>query len=390
MIPTNIEHIANALGKIFPVNLFLVNENGKIRWASERLLKLSGISELKAIRGKHVGIFGEKEWLHTKRVVESKKEEILYEKIQGKNFITIKVPYVQGGFRGVMGLSIDITAIKQAEMAKQEFLMNMAHDLRTPLAGIIGLSSIQADGKMKQQEQQQYGAWIHGASKQLLELLNSVIEITATEHQIEPIKKEIIDLIQLAKELKTLMQPSLQSKGLQFQAKIDSALPTIISDRIKLKRLLLNLLGNAVKFTEQGGISLEIKQISLENDQTNLEMCVTDTGIGIAKDKLDKIFDRFYRVYPSYQAEYKGYGIGLYLVKKTVESLSGEIKVSSEEGVGSRFILRFTFPVAGAVIDKESAITTLQLPISTSYLEPGKLEGTVLAAEDNDLQGSLS
>jgi signal transduction histidine kinase len=186
------------------------------------------------------------------------------------------------------------------------------------------------------------------------------------------------------------MQPSLQSKGLQFQAKIDSALPTIISDRIKLKRLLLNLLGNAVKFTEQGGISLEIKQISLENDQTNLEMCVTDTGIGIAKDKLDKIFDRFYRVYPSYQAEYKGYGIGLYLVKKTVESLSGEIKVSSEEGVGSRFILRFTFPVAGAVIDKESAITTLQLPISTSYLDPGKLKGTVLAAEDNDLQGSLS
>jgi signal transduction histidine kinase len=221
-------------------------------------------------------------------------------------------------------------------------------------------------------------------------LLNSVIEVTATEHQIEPIKKEIIDLIQLAKELKTLMQPSLQSKGLQFQAKIDSALPTIISDRIKLKRLLLNLLGNAVKFTEQGGISLEIKQISLENDQTNLEMCVTDTGIGIAKDKLDKIFDRFYRVYPSYQAEYKGYGIGLYLVKKTAELLDGEIKVSSEEGVGSRFTLRFTFPVAGAVIDKEFGTTTLQLPISTSYLEPGKLKGTVLAAEDNDLQGPLS
>lgn len=342
MISTNIEHIANALGKIFPVNLFLVHENGKIHWANEHMLKSSQVSELKAIQGKHVATFGEKEWLHTKRVLASKKEEILYENMPEKSFVTIKAPYIQGEFRGVIGLSIDITAIKQAEIAKQEFLMNMAHDLRTPLAGIIGLSGIQIDTGTTAQARQ-YGVWIHSAGEQLLGLLNSVIEVTAAEHSVESIKKEAINLTELSKELQTLMQPSLQSKGLQFQVNVDPTLPAVISDRITLKRLLLNLLSNAVKFTPQGEIILEINQIALEKDQVKLAIRVVDTGIGIAKDKLDKIFDRFYRAHPAYQAEYKGYGIGLYLVKKAVERLNGEINVASEEGVGSCFTLYFKF-----------------------------------------------
>ena len=344
MIPANIEHIANALGKIFPVNLFLVNKNGKIRWANEHMLKSSQVSELNAIRGKHVSIFGEEEWLHTKKVIESKKEEILYEDIQGKNFITIKVPYLQGRFRGVIGLSIDVTAIKKAETAKQDFLTNMAHDLRTPLSGIIGLSNIQSK-EGTNIEDRQYGQWIESAGEQLLELLNSVLEVTASEQQIDPIKKESINLWQFSEELHALMHPYLMAKGLDLQIKLDNNLPVIISDRIKLKRLVLNLLSNAVKFTKQGVIFFQIKQLSVENGQVKIEILISDTGIGIAKDDLDKIFDCFYRAHPSYFAEYTGYGIGLYLVKKTTNLLGGKINVSSEEGKGSCFILEFVFPV---------------------------------------------
>jgi CheY-like chemotaxis protein/anti-sigma regulatory factor (Ser/Thr protein kinase) len=181
------------------------------------------------------------------------------------------------------------------------------------------------------------------------------------------------------------MQPSLQSKGLQFRIKCDNNLPTIISDRIKLKRLLLNILSNAVKFTLQGGIGLEINQLSAENNRAKIEIQISDTGIGITKDNIDKIFERFYRVHPSYEGEYKGYGIGLYLVKKTVELLNGEIKVASEEGKGSCFTLCFNFPLAGAIIDKESSVSTLQQPVPTSYLESEKRKGMVLVAEDNDL-----
>jgi signal transduction histidine kinase/CheY-like chemotaxis protein len=300
-------------------------------------------------------------------------------------YLSIKAPLKDelGNIEGLIGISIDITDRKQAEIAKQEFLMNMAHDLRTPLAGIIGLSSIQADSKMEPQEQQEYGQMIQGASEQLLELLNSVIEVTATEHQVEQLKKEPINLSQLSDELQTLMQPSLQSKGLQFRVKCDNNLPSIISDRIKLKRLLLNILSNAVKFTSQGEIGLEINLLAIENDQAKIEIQISDTGIGIAKDKLDKIFDRFYRAYPSYQGEYKGYGIGLYLVKKTVELLNGEIKVSSKEDIGSCFTLYFNFSVADQDPNKNK--TALQEFKPVAHSELGKRKGMVLVAEDNEL-----
>ncbi|MGB8806674.1 MAG: ATP-binding protein, partial [Candidatus Rickettsiella isopodorum] len=264
-----------------------------------------------------------------------------------------------------------------ANIAKTEFIMNMSHDLRTPLAGIIGLSSLQADDATSAQEQQ-YGEWIHSAGEQLLELLNSVIEVTAAEHQIESVKKENINLQQFAEELRALMQPAIVSKGLEFQIKMDSNLPIVITDRIKLKRIILNLLSNAVKFTKQGKISLEIKGLMIKNDEAKIEILIADTGIGIAKDKIDKIFGRFYRAHPSYKAEYAGYGIGLFLVKKATKLLGGKIKVSSEEGKGSCFSLEFIFPIFH--IDKITH-PRIEQPMQSLGLE--KINGAVLVAEDN-------
>lgn len=367
-----------------PINIFLVNADGYVCWANQNLLNYVNINSLKDVIGMHISQWDKCRWDAIQEILKTKQETITEEFYNETFFSTIRKPVIQNGeLIGVLGLSIDITEKKQSEIAKQEFIMNMAHDLRTPLAGIIGLASIQADSKMELQEQQQYGAWIHGASEQLLELLNSVIEVTATEHQTEQAKKERIDLSQLSDELQTLMQPSLQSKGLQFQIKRDKNLPAIISDHIKLKRLLLNMLSNAIKFTPQGKIGLEITLLAIEGNQAKIEVQISDTGIGIAKDKLDKIFDRFYRAYPSYQGEYKGYGIGLYLVKKTVELLRGEIKVSSEEGKGSCFTLYFNFLIADQNPNKNK--TALQEFESAAHSEPGKRKGMVLVAEDNDL-----
>lgn len=318
---------------------------------------------------------------------------------EGKKFyyLSNKTPLRNrnGDIIGVVGISTDITKLKETESAleialekaevankaKTEFIMNMSHDLRTPLAGIIGLSSLQADSATSIQEQQ-YGEWIHHAGEQLLDLLNSVMEVTVAEHQIECVKKENVNLLQFIDELQVLMWPAVVAKSLEFQIKRDIHLPIVVTDRVKLKRLILNLLSNAVKFTKQGNISLEIKVLRIKNDEAKIEILIADTGIGIAKDKLDKIFDRFYRAHPSYKAEYAGYGIGLFLVKKAVELLGGKIKVFSEEGQGSCFTLEFNFPLAEKNI-KQTPLAASQQPVS--QLKTDKKKGAVLVAEDNVL-----
>jgi CheY-like chemotaxis protein len=198
----------------------------------------------------------------------------------------------------------------------------------------------------------------------------------------DAIKKEKIDLARLVEELHALMLPAIESKKLQFELKLEANLPPIISDRSKLKRLLLNLLSNAVKFTKKGKISLEIGLLGLENNQAQIEMRIIDTGIGIPKDNLDKLFDCFYRAHPSYSAEYKGYGIGLYLVKKSLGLLGGDIKVDSEEGKGSCFTLEFNFCLAEK--DRKKTVFT-SIDITPEIDKNNKIKETVLIAEDNDL-----
>ena len=282
---------------------------------------------------------------------------------------------------GIIGSSLDITASKQAELAKQQFIMNMAHDLRTPLAGIIGIAGMDAEQGTSAQDKK-HGRWILDASRQLLELLNAVLEVIATEHMEDSIREDRIDLSLLVKELQNLIQPAIFAKNLKFEWVLDSNLPFIISDKVKLKRILLNLLSNAIKFTNHGKISLGVNLLDIKNKQAKIEMYVSDTGIGIAMDELDQIFDRFYRAHPSYKAEYAGYGIGLFLVKKATKLLGGKIKVTSEEGKGSCFILEFIFPIFHGTIDKMSP-SEIEHPMASLGLE--KFHGVVLVAEDNAL-----
>jgi two-component system, OmpR family, aerobic respiration control sensor histidine kinase ArcB len=298
-------------------------------------------------------------------------------------FLSRKIPLYDRNTNkviGIIGTSIDITESKQAELAKQQFIMNMAHDLRTPLAGIIGISGIQADQGTSVQDKQ-YGLWILDASRQLLELLNAVLEVISTEHKEDLLTEDRIDLSLLTKELYDLMQPAVIAKNLKFEWILDSNLPFIVSDHIKLKRILLNLLSNAIKFTNEGKISLEINLLAIKNSQAKIEMYISDTGIGIAKDELDKIFDRFYRAHPSYQAVYSGYGIGLFLVKKAVALLNGIIKVTSQEEKGSCFTLVFNFPLAEKPIEPSHETS------EQSMLQPEANKGieSVLVVEDNTL-----
>lgn len=362
---------------ILPINIFIVNHDGSIIWANDRLL--NEVNEtLQSVQYKNINIYGKVASEGIKRVINKKAEEIVEEEYKGSYFITCRYPIINAdeSVECIIGISLNITKIKQAHIAKQEFLQNMAHDIRTPLAGLIGLAQLQQMGLDSLEESKEYGEMIYGTGNQLLELLNAVIEVIDTEQMTDPVKMEPLDLSGLAKELYVLMEPSVYTKGLKFTLDIDQALPLILSDKIKLKRVLLNILSNAIKFTKEGEISVAIKLIGLENSHAHIEIEIADTGIGIAEQNLDKIFDRFYRAYPSYLAKYSGYGLGLYLVKESLDLLGGEINVVSEEGKGSCFTLHFKFPLANKNQDKTEP------PLES----PKKVQartGPVLIAEDN-------
>ena len=274
-------------------------------------------------------------WEHCKKIMKDKQKEIKEEKFKDKYYLSLKQSLIDNGkCIGILIISFDITKQKQAEIAKQEFIMNMSHDLRTPLAGIIGISSMQArDGTVAQDRQ--YGQWIQGASEQLLELINSVIEATAAEHQIESIKNESIHFQQFAGELQALMQAAVVAKGLEFQIILDKRLPIVLSDQIKLKRLLLNLLSNAVKFTKAGG---EIR-IACDSTGMNLFVKISDNGVGMSKDVQNNLFKFSGSVTNAGTGGEKGTGLGLYLCKEFVEENNGSLTIRSHENVGTEVIV---------------------------------------------------
>lgn len=379
-----------------PGHFYWKDINGVCRGANNAQAIFLGYKSGKDLIGKtDFDFFSKKQadflWEIDKQVMQTGKEYSIEETVnnhQGEKtiFFSRKIPLYDPETKkiiGVIGTSLDITEQKQAHLAKQAFLQNMAHDLRTPLAGIIGLGQLQEMGHLNTlEEAQEYGKMIHGAGNQLLELLNAVIETIDSQHMSDPVQAEPLDLSLLANELEVLITPSIISKKITFRSKLDNNLPLVLSDRIKLKRILINLLSNAVKFTKAGEISLTFALLSIENNQAQVEISVMDTGIGIAKDKLNKIFERFYRAFPSFEGEYSGYGLGLYLVDQGLKELNGQIKVSSQEGKGSQFILNFTFPVVNADDYKEEL--TVLAPESKVPTQC-KNKGHILIAEDNYL-----
>ena len=388
----NKSKVLETILNILDCHVYWKNKQGHYLWCNKKFANVLGLKNENEIIGKtdydlFTSSLAKEIVTHDKNIlnngVEYQTEETAIDSQNRKAiYLSIKKPIKDelGNTNGLIGVSIDITARKQAEIAKQEFLMNMAHDLRTPLSGIIGLSNLRSKEGASVKDRL-YSKWIEDAGDQLLDLLNAVISVTAAEHETESIAKDIVDLHQFAKELQALIQPAVTSKRLSFELKVANHLPRVLADRLQLKRSVLNLLSNAVKFTKQGKISLQINPLSIKKNKIKIEIFITDTGIGIPEDKLDKIFDRFYRAHPSYRAEYKGNGIGLFLVKKAVELLDGEIKVSSEEGKGSCFTVIFTFPMTAEKLEILPTIPK-QAP---SKLDAAKHAQSILVAEDNTL-----
>ena len=226
---------------------------------------------------------------------------------------------------------------EQANRAKSKFLANMSHELRTPLNAIIGFTGIIKDGivgSVNEEQAKQLGM-VYRSAQHLLELINDILDLSKVEAGRVEVSTEVFPLAPLLEELQALMLPLANAKGLTLQQE-STAPDSLMTDRSKLRQVLVNLLGNAIKFTETGSVTLSCQQVG-----TDIVFEVTDTGMGIASADQQRIFDTFEQANTSAEREYEGTGLGLAISRRFIEMLNGEIGVArSVPGEGTTFYIR--------------------------------------------------
>ncbi|EMJ9773338.1 MULTISPECIES: aerobic respiration two-component sensor histidine kinase ArcB [Morganella] len=265
-----------------------------------------------------------------------------------------KVPFYDsvGKRHGLMGFGRDITerkryqeAIENASREKTTFISTISHELRTPLNGIVGLSRILLDTDLNP-EQENYLKTIHVSAVTLGNIFNDVIEMDKLERRNVRLDTQPVNFTEFISDLENLSGLLVQPKGLQFTLDLIQPVPTVImADGTRLRQILWNLIGNGVKFTREGGITVKVWREA--NDMLCFE--VRDSGIGIPKDELEKIFAMYYQVTDSAGGRpATGTGIGLAVSRRLAQAMGGDITVTSEPGKGSCFTLSVCAPAREA------------------------------------------
>ena len=232
--------------------------------------------------------------------------------------------------------------------AKAEFLSNMSHEVRTPLNGVIGMSEILLQSKLDE-EQRACARNIHNSAFHLLDLLNNVLDVAKMQSGKMEIRKERFVLSDCIDQVIDLLKPLAHGKKIELMSDLSPLVPLeLISDEHRIRQILMNLVNNAIKFTDKGEVVIKTELVNSENGFIQLEFSITDTGIGIDPDKVEKIFDSFYQVDSSFQKKYSGSGLGLAISQSLAIELGSRIKVQSKPGHGSTFSFSIVAEVSGA------------------------------------------
>ncbi len=290
-------------------------------------------------------------------------------------------------------LNRDLQAAREeadsANRAKSAFLANMSHEIRTPMNAVLGLTDLTLSTELNRQ-QREYLELIKTSAESLLEVINDILDFS----RIEAGKLHLVDAPFEIREVveKTVRTLAVRSheKGLELLCRIDPAVPPVlVGDAGRLRQILTNLVGNAVKFTESGEIQVQVEALPEGKPQRlTLRFSVTDTGIGIPHDKLNRLFKSFSQVDSSLSRKYGGSGLGLDISARLVEMMGGAIGVESVEGKGSTFTFRLPFSVAGTREPASSFASGGEKP--ENPLNPEIAGLRILLAEDNDINQRLA
>lgn len=283
-------------------------------------------------------------------------------------FEICKVPYYDrvGKRHGLMGFGRDITerkryqdALERARRDKTTFISTISHELRTPLNGIVGLSRILLDTELTA-EQEKYLKTIHVSAVTLGNIFNDIIDMDKMERRKVQLDNQPVDFTSFLADLENLSALQAQQKGLRFNLEPTLPLPhQVITDGTRLRQILWNLISNAVKFTQQGQVTVRVRYD--EGDMLHFE--VEDSGIGIPQDELDKIFAMYYQVKDSHGGKpATGTGIGLAVSRRLAKNMGGDITVTSEQGKGSTFTLTIHAPSVAEEVDDAFDEDDMPLP----------------------------
>ena len=279
-----------------------------------------------------------------------------------------KVPYYDrvGKRHGLMGFGRDITerkryqdALERASRDKTTFISTISHELRTPLNGIVGLSRILLDTELTA-EQEKYLKTIHVSAVTLGNIFNDIIDMDKMERRKVQLDNQPVDFTSFLADLENLSALQAQQKGLRFNLEPTLPLPhQVITDGTRLRQIMWNLISNAVKFTQQGQVTVRVRYD--EGDMLHFE--VEDSGIGIPQDELDKIFAMYYQVKDSHGGKpATGTGIGLAVSRRLAKNMGGDITVTSEQGKGSTFTLTIHAPSVAEEVDDAFDEDDMPLP----------------------------